>query len=292
MRKVFFYILAFSFPLFAYELKDNAVIFTNELNKVSDADFVLGIKKLEALENRHSWGEAYYFAKNLSASAYATNHIESGESWALVLNTISLCYKFENNFEDGTILEEIDEALIQFKEQAEGRCFPFYSKLYDLKMAYYWRRGDTFNHDECLHERFSCDPSDSDTLMTVMACYRERPANWRDSDDLISKFFNKHTSNSPLFQTASIFMSKLPDHQKWEKGLKWLESNVMANEDELGEHLKFMASYLDINKPERTVEYCQSLIAFLSRQIDDISRAKAITLALNEFYRVSSLIWS
>ena len=290
MCKSFFYILAFSFSLFAYELKNNAAIFTNELNKVSDADFVLGIRKLEALENRHSWGDAYNFAKNLSVFDYATNTIESGESWDLVLNTISLCYRFENNFEDGTILEEIEKALLKYKEQAEGRRFLFYSKLYDLKMAYYWRHGDTFHHDECLHERFSYDPSDSDTLMTVMACYRERPANWRDSDDLISKCFKKHTSSSPLFQTASVFMSNLPKNQKWEKGLKWLESNVMANEDELGEHLKFMASYLNVNEPERTVEYCQSLIVFLSGQPDDMSRVKTITLALNEFYRVSSLI--
>ena len=50
-----------------------------------------------------------------------------------------------------------------------------------------------------------------------------------------------------------------------------------------------MAGFLDIDDPEKTVEYCKSLVDFLSKQPDDKSRVEEITLALNEYCRVSAL---
>jgi|GEM_PF-5335737 hypothetical protein len=289
MRKFLFAILFFSLSAFPFVLEDNASVFTNELNRISDADFALGIRKLEALENRRAWGEAYNFARELCDCCYTTNSIGSGERWDLILDAMALCYRFENNKEDGTILDGIDKALIKYKNLSSDKRFFFYSKLYGLKMAYYWRRGDTCNHDKCLRELFLYDSLNKETLMTVLASYRERPANWKDSKEEIAKFIHGSYSNSPLFQTASIFLSDLSDNEKWESGLKWFESNALAKKEELLEHLRFMAGFLDIDDPEKTVEYCKSLVDFLSKQPDDKSRVEEITLALNEYYRVSAL---
>lgn len=290
LSKIFIYVLLFSLSSFAYEERDNVFFLSKELKGAEDNELVLGIKKVEALAKRHIWWEACNLAKDLSLNVCPTNTLESGESWSLVFNTVSLYYRFHSNPDDEEIILLTDKALREYAKSSADKRFFFYSKLYRLKMAYFWRLGDKLKHDFNLKELALYDPLEKEPFLSLLNCYRERPWNFKDSNDFLIKYTVKTNTNDPTFQTAAIFLSDLTKNAKWELGLKWFEKYPYPNDGELIEHLKFMADFLSLEEQSKIKEYCECLAVFLSKQPDEESRISVITLALNEYYRIKYLI--
>ncbi len=290
LNKIVIYFILLSLSSLAYEERDNVFFLSKELNGTEDKEFVLCIKKVEALAKRHLWWEAYNLSKELSLNVCSTNTLESGESWSLVFNTISLYYRFHSNPDDDEIINLTDKALREYAKSSAGKRFFFYSKLYRLKMAYFWRLGDKFKHDFNLKELALYDPLEKEPLLSLLNCYRERPWNFKDSNDFLLKYSIKTNTNDPTFQTAAIFLSGLPKDKKWELGLKWFVKYPCPNDGELIEHLKFMADFLSFEEQSKIKDYCECLAVFLSKQPDETSRISVITLALNEYYRIKYLI--
>ena len=284
--------LLFGMLSFACEEVDGVYYLSKELKEENNI-LLNELKSIELLARQKEWAGAALKVMDLKSSASITNILVKGDvPLAMALDVLNIAYLFNANCEDTKVIEEINDALNKYSIMSKTKKNFFYAELYRLKMAYFWRQGNRLKHDEALKELALYDVNDQEALLVLMTAYRERPDNFEN----ISLFPNAYISNggvsNALWRTAEIFLSSKSEDKKWEESLKWLKSSNSLKNEELCNHLDFMATMLSVAKPERSYDYCNALVNFIGKNSEKEFDISLVSIALSEYYRVLSLITS
>ena len=284
--------LLFGMLSFACEEVDGVYYLSKEL-KEEDNILLNELKSIELLARQKEWAGAALKVMDLKSSASTAGILVKGDvPLTMALDVLNIAYLFNANCEDTKVIEEINNALNKYSVMSKAKKNFYYAELYRLKMAYFWRQGNRLGHDEALKELALYDVDDQEALLILMIAYRERPDNFTNISLFPQAYISNGGASNALWKTAEIFLSSKSEDKKWEEGLRWLKSSNSLNDEELRNHLDFMAKMLSVAKPERSYDYCNALIVFIGKNSEKEVDINLVSIALSEYYRVLSLITS
>lgn len=263
---------------FLSETVTNANIYTRLYNAEEAAKIGDNLKAAKILDS-------------LSSNEFAKRYITTdNEPLSLALTSASLWYRSEYaKNKDIKIVAETEKTIVKWAEEAKGKRWESYKKLYHRIRAYYIKNCDFKNLFNVQKKMILYDVFDKSQLDSLESYFEKYPEYVDEMSDFINEFKKRGGTLTPSLELALICESKISDEEKFKAIIEWLKEHHNASLESIQKGVNKGILFLSVKNPERVRIFHDTLTDIALWQPGSDERMPIIAYLINERSKIEAI---